>query len=784
MHTPKIFISATSGDLGSVRQIVKEALLTINCHPVEQTNFEPDARTVADMLRGKIGDCQALIHICGLRYGAEPDVASLPPGAPRRSYTQWEYHIGRQLQEERGDNHFRVYTFICPEAFPYDEEPDSESQEKRELQKTHRSRLFDDPHLREKPRDGDDLKMRILALQEQVFALKHEQAEVKTEVLKNRLLGLKALAVFLLICSVIGFWQWQMKNNTHTIQKDTQILVTKQVDIGEQMSQVQEALSRIQQQTDPQRDPISGWSHERLEKELARYMNWKEEDLRALLSNAKTSLDALIAGQALMASGRAEEADLKFDTVITQEQSARLRLIQAYRGKADISDGKAHYNVALDYRQKAAALMSKNENPVAWAEAQLLISMSLKSLGRYREAEMLLREILSISERHLGENAAMTAFSLSLLSGVLAENDRHSEEAEACIRRALVIFEKIYPPRHAYIKTCRVNLAQLLLRANKLTESEDIFRRNLIDAENEYDPDDIGVTMALSNLGWMHMYSGHFSLAEPLFRRALEISKVKLGANHPRIAISLSDLAQSLIQTGQAAEAEPLINQALLIIELNYGPDNPKVADQLAIKVQLLQAMNRLLEIEPLLRRSLSIREAVYSMNHPSTVMDRYILALLLLQLNKLDESELFLRRVIADAVDLKISNGKEHPHFRTMIAAYRRLLTLRNLPDDQINARLREALGPDFARTINGPFQVVVTEVVKGGQAEALGIQAGDIYLSYNGQIITSVDQFIRLTEEAKGEAVPIEVLRDAKKLNLIVQPGKLGTVIQNRTK
>ncbi len=199
MHPPKIFISATSGDLRSIRQIVKEALLTINCHPVEQTNFEPDARTVADMLRGKIGGCQALIHICGMRYGAEPDVASLPPGTPRRSYTQMEYHIGRQLQDERGDDHFRVYTFICPENFPYDQEPDTESQEKRDLQRAHRTRLFDDPHLREKPVDGDDLKLRVLALQEQVFSLQHEQAEVKTEVLKNRHLGLKAFAVLLLL---------------------------------------------------------------------------------------------------------------------------------------------------------------------------------------------------------------------------------------------------------------------------------------------------------------------------------------------------------------------------------------------------------------------------------------------------------------------------------------------------------------------------------------------------------------------------------------------------------
>ena len=117
---PKVFISATSGDLRRIRQIVKEALLTINCHPVEQTNFEPDWRTVEGMLRGKIEGCQALIHIAGMRYGAEPDPATLPPGTVRRSYTQMEYAIGCQLHEQRGDAGFRVYTFICPEDFPYD----------------------------------------------------------------------------------------------------------------------------------------------------------------------------------------------------------------------------------------------------------------------------------------------------------------------------------------------------------------------------------------------------------------------------------------------------------------------------------------------------------------------------------------------------------------------------------------------------------------------------------------------------------------------------------------
>ena len=213
---PQVFISAASGDLRSVRQIVKEALLTINCHPIEQTNFEPDWRTVEGMLRAKIEGCQALIHIAGLRYGAEPDPATLPADATRRSYTQMEYHLGRQLQAERGDAGFRVYTFICPETFPFDAEPDVESDELRALQREHRQLLLDDPHLREKPRSRDELQARVLALQEQVFAIRRQQEEVRQEVrgARKSILGVLAVVVVLLV-GVIGGVVW-MKRSSDT----------------------------------------------------------------------------------------------------------------------------------------------------------------------------------------------------------------------------------------------------------------------------------------------------------------------------------------------------------------------------------------------------------------------------------------------------------------------------------------------------------------------------------------------------------------------------------------
>lgn len=54
MNPPKIFISATSGDLSRARQIANKALLTINCPPREQTHFKLYGRNVTDMLRRKI----------------------------------------------------------------------------------------------------------------------------------------------------------------------------------------------------------------------------------------------------------------------------------------------------------------------------------------------------------------------------------------------------------------------------------------------------------------------------------------------------------------------------------------------------------------------------------------------------------------------------------------------------------------------------------------------------------------------------------------------------------
>ena len=189
---PEVFISATSADLRSCRQVIKEALLTLGCVPVEQTNFPPDYRSVRDMLRVKIAACDAVVHLAGNHYGAEPKERA--PGEPRRSYTQMEYDLARELKKP-------LYVFVCGDDFAYDEHA-PEDAEKRALQQAHRSALLGSETLRYKVLSRDDLALKIHALQTSVEHLAGELRKSRRHLARGVAIGLAAIVVL-----AGGIWQ-------------------------------------------------------------------------------------------------------------------------------------------------------------------------------------------------------------------------------------------------------------------------------------------------------------------------------------------------------------------------------------------------------------------------------------------------------------------------------------------------------------------------------------------------------------------------------------------------
>jgi tetratricopeptide (TPR) repeat protein/serine/threonine protein kinase len=130
-NVPRVFISATSRDLGSFRKAVGEVLPKLDALPVVQDHFAPDYRSVVELLREKIGICDAAICLVGPCYGREPHERATDQ--PRRSYTQLEYEIAVELGKP-------VFVFMASADCTLDN-PADEPDELRGLQLEHIKRI-------------------------------------------------------------------------------------------------------------------------------------------------------------------------------------------------------------------------------------------------------------------------------------------------------------------------------------------------------------------------------------------------------------------------------------------------------------------------------------------------------------------------------------------------------------------------------------------------------------------------------------------------------------------
>lgn len=237
LPTPRVFVSATSGDLRSVREVVKAGLLSIDCQPVEQGNFPPDYRNVEQMLTEKIASCHAVIHLVGVRYGAEPDPSTLPEGEPRRSYAQLEADIARELER-------KLFVFVCPENFPYDQGAEPEPPELQALQAIYRQTVeADNSQLRNALLDHQEAGQKIRELRVHLDELRDElHAELEREKRSHKRSLVYVLVTMLVLALGVGAY-FSYRESVRT--KQNQLMLTA---YQEMEAAVKEMLSKQNQE--------------------------------------------------------------------------------------------------------------------------------------------------------------------------------------------------------------------------------------------------------------------------------------------------------------------------------------------------------------------------------------------------------------------------------------------------------------------------------------------------------------------------------------------------------
>ncbi len=672
---PRVFISATSRDLGNVRQVVKEALLTMGCLPVEQTNFPPDYRSVSGMLRARIADCQAVIHIAGFRYGAEPDPVSLPAGAVRHSYTQMEYHLAQELGK-------KCFIFLCPEDFPYDNEAaEPEPDEKRELQIAHREAIRQSQRLYVRVNDPQSLREKVRELQIELNELRSSVRRTH----RRLAVGIAGLAAALVLLAGAVWWSaFHLPDETaQAIHADPEYLTmillrhideeaekeiarVKSAGLGsDAMIEIEKRRDALAAQaetlvrmrlSDQDADPITRETSRIIEEEgVDQAKTYLEHKKTSVLSHARKlaaarerldqELQRELEAMLLMAElhvlsfewARAEELLKEIVSLSPDWEEGRMALGLLYLNLNQFTDAGPQLQAAVD--------LAENAEQKAYALLQLAYFYQYSNSPS--EADRAIGDAIALIESEYGE-AAIELPDLLAFQGSQALNRGDMQSAEEKYQRAVEIENQHHGPDCPHLASQYSNLARVYLATNRIQEAELTFQRVLAIYEGnagEEEISDIRATFAMDGLAVLYLNTSRFREAEELAEKSMGIKEQIYGSDNLGVAQSLTLLAKIHRMTGQYEYSLNLGKRSLAIYEAKLGDNHPYLNGPLNEVAMVLQAKGKLDEAEDLFRRALAIEEGRPHRESQNMALTLNNLATVLGDAGKHAESEPIFRR-------------------------------------------------------------------------------------------------------------------------------------------
>ena len=292
--------------------------------------------------------------------------------------------------------------------------------------------------------------------------------------------------------------------------------------------------------------------------------------------------------------------------------------------------------------QQAQSLTSE---PKIQAELYANLGGIYQKLGKYDQAEALLRSALNERRSLFGPDSAEVAESLVAL-GLLRSDQGHMEEAEQLVRHALEMDRRHLPPEHPSMAKALLALGRILGQRASYDEAIRTLNEAVrIESAPSVAPTDLAAS--LSALAAAQFSAGHYDAAKSLYQRLLQMHRSLYGDRHPLVADDLQALGSIQQDLGYYNESEKLERQALEIDESYYGSSHPKVAADLTSLGRSLEYETKYDEADSVLLRSLAIQERVFGPVHQSVADTLNELGNVANMRNDLDRAEAYARRVV-----------------------------------------------------------------------------------------------------------------------------------------
>lgn len=664
---PRIFVSATSRDLRTARGLVAEGLRRMECLPIVQDDFPPDYKSVRDMLRTKILTCNAVVHLAGFYYGAEPQ--PVIPGPDRRSFTQMEYEIAMELK-------LPCYVFLCGENFPFDKH-DPEPEEKRQLQMEHRARLLQRDELFYEFASPEELANRTRELQLSVENLRKELAKERSR--RRVAMGLAAGALVVAVGGGIWMRGRQKEQEIVNVQQSSEIAALKaQLEgpfvIVTKVNAAMEIVAKDGKATpDEQKKIAIGMVAAELKK--------KPEDIQKAIDETTN-----LAGK-LIAAARAEgEKDAS-----KRDENRKLEA-ETLRKLAASHEAAGKYADALKAAQEGLALLDQAKEPKEWLDGVMSVARMERALGheaealaKYKEAmefgeatkaigvgdeltidasrqyrsltlygrrdvvaaEALSRHIYETRKSALGPEAGPTIEAMADVAEVLAE-ERKLDEAGELVLKAWNLAEKVFGKEDPVTIQVIESAAGILEEKGKLDNAINLQRRAVAYFEKQYGEADRRARTRNSILAGMLEKKEEFEEAEKIYRRNAKFAEEVSGAEHRDTLWATELLASVLNREKQSDEAEKLLTRVIETRKRVQGPDHPETISSISRMGSFLIANDDWAGAEPIFREVYASSSKTLGSEHASTTGAAWRLMLSLKNQKKYAEAEKYARIVLA----------------------------------------------------------------------------------------------------------------------------------------
>lgn len=262
--------------------------------------------------------------------------------------------------------------------------------------------------------------------------------------------------------------------------------------------------------------------------------------------------------------------------------------------------------------QEARAL---DAEPEIQAELYLTLGSIYQKLGKFDQADSLLRSSLDERKRIFGPDHRRVAESLVAL-GLLRVDQAQWDDAERLVRDGLGMSKRNLPPNHPDIASATLALGKVLAGRGDYAHAIPMLEQ-VVQLRSSPSTAPADFAAALTELANAHFYAGHYDDSDALNRRALAIYIGAFGEHHPLVANALINLGSSQFDRGNYQEAERLERKALAITAAWYGKDHPETASTQTILGRALMFQGHYDEAVALFESTLAIQERIYGPVHP-----------------------------------------------------------------------------------------------------------------------------------------------------------------------